>query len=193
MGQICVGLADVHPPSLQFVMPRGVPLYPVLMTRFSRTIQQPTRRFMQLLLCAAKSANCIKYWSQLGRSLASFVRSSDAIAARSEAIDGVELRSFICARWNSALSPVPGAKRWSSLRRTNSSSEGGVSWFVAHRSLKRCHRTLTGASTLMRRKKGRLSNASTTSSSHMSVVTHRSLHLSVTKSRSASTLGKVCS
>lgn len=53
--------ADLHPPSLQLVMPRGVPLYPVLITRFSRTMQQPTRRFMQLHLCAARSANCMKY------------------------------------------------------------------------------------------------------------------------------------
>ena len=63
-----------QPPSLQFVMPLGVPLYPVLMTRLSRTMTHPTRRFMQLLRCAAREASCIKYWSQLGLSLESSVR-----------------------------------------------------------------------------------------------------------------------
>jgi hypothetical protein len=51
---------------------------------------------------------------------------------------------------------------------------------------------LTGASTLTRRKKGRRRRVSTTLSSHMSVVTHGSLHRRVTKSRSASTCSKVC-
>ena len=40
----------IHPPSLQFLVFLGVPLYPVLMTRFSRTRTQPTRLFIQLLL-----------------------------------------------------------------------------------------------------------------------------------------------
>lgn len=39
----------IHPPSLQFRMFLGVPLYPVLTTRFSRTSTHPTRLFMQLL------------------------------------------------------------------------------------------------------------------------------------------------
>jgi len=79
-----------------------------------------------------------------------------------------------------------------SLRRTKSSRVGGVWSVAAHRALNRCHRTLTGASTLTSRKKGRLRRASTTVSSHMSVVTNRSLHLSVTKSSSESMFGKVC-
>jgi hypothetical protein len=174
-------------------MPRGVPLYPVLITRFSLTMQHPTRRFMQLLLCAARSASCIKYWSQLGRRRASFVRFRDRIASRNERIEGVELSSLSCARWKSALRPVRGVNRCSSLRSTNSSRVGGVSWLVAQRSLNLCHRTLTGASTLTRRKKGRRSSASTTVSSHISVVTQRSLHLRVTKSSKEVTSEKVCS
>lgn len=67
-----------------------------------------------------------------------------------------------------------------------------MSWLAAHRSLNLCHRTLTGASTLTRRKNGLLKSASTTLSSHISVVTHRSLHRRVTNSSSASTSGKVC-
>lgn len=51
----------IHPPSLQFLRLRGVPLYPVLMTRRSRTRTHPTLRFMQLLRCAAREASCIKY------------------------------------------------------------------------------------------------------------------------------------
>jgi hypothetical protein len=61
-----------------------------------------------------------------------------------------------------------------------------------YRLLKRCHRTVTGASTLTRRKKGRRSRTSTTCSSNMSVVTHRSCHLNVTKSSNLSTSGNVC-
>jgi hypothetical protein len=49
-----------HPPSLQFCIPLGVPLYPVLITRPLRTRTHPTRRFIQLLRRAAKSARCIK-------------------------------------------------------------------------------------------------------------------------------------
>jgi hypothetical protein len=184
---------NVQPPSLQFVMPRGVPLYPVLITRFSRTTQHPTRRFIQLLLSAARSANCMKYWSQLGRRRASFVRSRERMASRNEPIEAVELSSFSWARWKRAPRPVLGANRCSSFRSTNSSRVGGVSWFAAHRSLNLCHRTLTGASTLTRRKNGRLSNASTTVSSHISVVTHRSLHLKVTKSSNESMSKKICS
>lgn len=174
-------------------MPLGVPLYPVLMTRFSLTMTHPTLRFMQLLRNAARSASCIKYWSQLGRSRASSVRFSDRTASRREASEVVEFSSLSWARWKRALRPVRWAKRWASLRRTKSSSVGGVSLFTAQRSLNRCHRTLTGASTLMNRKKGRRRSASTTLSSQMSVVTHRSLHLSVTNSSKASTSAKVCS
>jgi hypothetical protein len=174
-------------------MPRGVPLYPVLITRFSLTMTQPTRRFIQLLRRAARSASCMKYWSQLGRSRASFVRSSDRMASRRDAIEVVELRSLSCARWNRALRPVPCVNRWASLRRTKSSNVGGVRLLTAQRSLKRCHLTLTGASTLMKRKNGRLNKESTTLSSQMSVVTHRSLHLSVTNSSKASTSAKECS
>ena len=179
-----------HPPSLQFVMPRGVPLYPVLTTLFSLTMTHPTLLFMQLLLCAAKSASCMKYWSQLGRSRASFVRWSDRMASRREVMEDVEFSSLSCARWKRALSPVPGAKRCSSLRSTKSSSVGGVSRFAAQRSVNLFQRTLTGASTLMRRKNGRLKRASTTLSSDMSVVTQRSLHFNVTKSSRASTSWK---
>ena len=71
----------IHPPSLQFLVFLGVPLYPVLMTRFSRTRTQPTRLFMQLLLWAANEANCMKYWSQPGRRRCSLARSSVSSAA----------------------------------------------------------------------------------------------------------------
>lgn len=172
-------------------MPRGVPLYPVLMTRFSLTMQQPTRRFMQLLLRAARSASCMKYWSQLGRTRASSMRSRCSMALRRTLMSDEELSSFNCARWHSALRPVLGANKCWSLRRTKSSRVGGVCWVAAQRALNRCHRTLTGASTLTRRKKGRLIRASTTVSSHISVRTNRSLHLSVTNSSSASTSGNV--
>jgi len=60
-----------------------------------------------------------------------------------------------------------------------------------NRSLNRRHRKLTGASTLTRRKNGRRSSVSTALSSHISVVTQRSLHLSVTKSSNSSTLANV--
>lgn len=145
---------------------------------------------MQLLRRAARSASCMKYWSQLGRRRASSVRFSERTESRRAATDAVELSSLSCARWNTALRPVCWVKRWASLRRTNSSSVGGVSSWTAQRSLKRCHLTLTGASTLTSRKNGRLSRASTTRSSQISVVTQRSLHLRVTKSSNASTSAK---
>jgi hypothetical protein len=47
-------------------------------------------------------------------------------------MEGVELRSFSCARCKRALRPMPGAKRWASFRRTNDSRLGGVSLFAAH-------------------------------------------------------------
>jgi hypothetical protein len=54
-------LVYLQPPSLQLVMPLGVPLYPVLTTLFSLTITHPTLLFIQLLLRAARSASCMKY------------------------------------------------------------------------------------------------------------------------------------
>jgi hypothetical protein len=107
-------------------------------------------------------------------------------------MEGVELSSLSCARWKRALRPVRGVKRWASLRRTNSSSVGGGRLLAAQRSVKRFQRTLTGASTLTKRKNGRRRRASTTASSQMSVVTQRSRQRSVTKSMRASTLAKVC-
>lgn len=75
-----------HPPSLQFVRPRGVPLYlskitisaaktqnvsvpyPVETTRLLRTRIAPTRRFMQFERCEARDASCMKYVSHPGLS-----------------------------------------------------------------------------------------------------------------------------
>lgn len=105
----------------------------------------------------------------------------------------VELSSLSWALWKRALRPVCWVKRWASLRRTKSSKVGGVSLLTAQRCLNRCHRTLTGASTLMKRKNGLRSRASTTLSSQMSVVTQRSLHLRVTNSSKPSISAKVCS
>lgn len=51
-----------HPPSLQFTVPRGVPLYPVEMMRLLRTRTAPTRRFMQFDLWEASEA---RVWCQL--------------------------------------------------------------------------------------------------------------------------------
>ena len=58
---------------------------------------------------------------------------------------------------------------------------------------KRRHRTVTGASMLMRMKNGRRMKTSRTSSLWMSVVTHRSRHRLVTNSRRSPAVGKVCS
>src|SRR5439155_22875301 len=55
-----------HPPSLQFRVPRGVPLYPVEMTRLSLTMMAATFRLMQLDREATTLAMFIKYSSQLG-------------------------------------------------------------------------------------------------------------------------------
>src|SRR3990172_2543347 len=55
-----------HPPSLQFFVPRGVPLYPVETIRLSRTMTAPTLRLIQLLRMDATCAIFIKYSSQLG-------------------------------------------------------------------------------------------------------------------------------
>lgn len=49
-------LQRAQPPLLQFTVPRGVPLYPVLMMRFARTRTAPTRRFMQFERCDARDA-----------------------------------------------------------------------------------------------------------------------------------------
>jgi hypothetical protein len=102
------------------------------MTRFSRTITQPTRRFMQLLRCAARSASCMKYWSQLGRRRASLGRFSDVSAEWRDGIEVVEFSSLSWARSNRTWRPVPAANRCASLRRTKASREGGVSWLAAH-------------------------------------------------------------
>lgn len=56
-----------QPPSLQFVTLLGVPLYPVLITRFSLTTTQPTGLRMQLLRRAASEASVMKYMSHVGR------------------------------------------------------------------------------------------------------------------------------
>src|SRR5215469_7386312 len=55
-----------HPPSLQFRVPRGVPLYPVDTTRLSRTMIAATFRFMQFDREATTFAMFMKYSSQLG-------------------------------------------------------------------------------------------------------------------------------
>jgi hypothetical protein len=68
-----------------------------------------------------------------------------------------------------------------------------LSFAQAYRSLKRCQRKLTGASTLTSRKNGRRNSMSTALSSRMSVVTQRSLHRSVTKSSNSSTFANVWS
>lgn len=73
-------LHRLHPPSLQLVRFFGVPLYPVAITRFSRTRTHPTRRFMQFDRLAARLARYIKYESQLGRSKSGFVMSNDSSA-----------------------------------------------------------------------------------------------------------------
>jgi hypothetical protein len=53
-------------------------------------------------------------------------------------MEAVEFNSLSCARPKRACRPVPGAKRWSSLRRTNSSSVGGVRLLAAHLYLSVC-------------------------------------------------------
>ena len=49
-----------HPPEVQFVRFRGVPLYPVLMTRWARTSTQPTCRRMQFERRAARLESVMK-------------------------------------------------------------------------------------------------------------------------------------
>jgi hypothetical protein len=88
----------IHPPSLQLVRCRGVPLYPVLITRRSLTSTQPTLLFMQLLLCAASEASCMKYWSQFGRRRCSSARFRASRAACSSSKEEQELNNRTCAR-----------------------------------------------------------------------------------------------
>src|SRR5215471_14506845 len=66
-----------HPPSLQFRVPRGVPLYPVETTRLSRTMMAATFLLMQFDRDATTFAMFMKYSSQLGRwtSFSSLIRS----------------------------------------------------------------------------------------------------------------------
>ena len=84
-----IRLAHVHPPSLQFLRFLGVPLYPVLITRCSRTKTHPTRRFMQLLRWAASDASCMKYSSQLGLNRCPFVRSRPLSASYRRSLEDV--------------------------------------------------------------------------------------------------------
>ena len=56
-----------HPPSLQFRAPRGVPLYPVEMTRLSFTMMAATFLLIQLLREATTFAMLMKYSSHSGR------------------------------------------------------------------------------------------------------------------------------
>jgi hypothetical protein len=50
-------LQRLHPPWLQFLVPLGVPLYPVDNILFDLTNKAPTRRFIQFDLCDARDAN----------------------------------------------------------------------------------------------------------------------------------------
>ena len=70
------GVSDAHlghPPSSQFLIPRGVPLYPVEIILLSLTMIAATCLLEQLLLVAMTSAIAIKYWSQSGRIFFDFV------------------------------------------------------------------------------------------------------------------------
>src|SRR6185503_12707540 len=55
-----------QPPSKQFFIPGGVPLYPVAICLFSLTITAPMCRVRQLDLSFAISACSVKYVSQSG-------------------------------------------------------------------------------------------------------------------------------
>jgi len=148
---------------------------------------------MQLLLWAARPASCMKYWSQLGRSRASLVKSSLWSASFKLSMLWFELRSRSCARCSKGASPVPEEYKWSSFRRTNSARSGAWRLYLIQRLLKRSHRRDTGASTLISRKNGRRDNTSRMPSSQMSVVTHLSCHLLVTNSNSSSMSEKMVS
>lgn len=56
----------LQPPSSQFGIPWGVPLYPVAMILLSCTKTAPTLLLMQFDLVATTSASCIKYVFQFG-------------------------------------------------------------------------------------------------------------------------------
>src|SRR3569833_1903614 len=195
-----------QPPSPQLRSPRGVPLYTVLMTRFSRTSTHPPRRFMQMLRRAASDASAMKYVSHDGRSRSAFsrstlpsvayrwARSGDVLTSRTVARDISEscpvLTSYRCAsdlemKSSSVVTP---ACRWWLAAAAAAADDGADDEALLFCCCHRCHRTVTGASTLMSRKKGRRLKASRAASDVMSVVTHRSRHRVVTKSSSPSVL-----
>ena len=100
-----------HPPSLQLGRFRGVPLYPVEITRFEFTNTHPTLRFIQFDRCAASSARVIKYASHVGRSLVGFGRSSVPNVAYRCARLGLVLSNLKVAREISGRRPVVGEYR----------------------------------------------------------------------------------
>src|SRR5438105_15948533 len=67
-----------QPPSLQFRVPRGVPLYPVDTTRLSLMIIAATFRFMQFERDATTFATFMQYSSQLGRWMSFTTRSNSS-------------------------------------------------------------------------------------------------------------------
>ena len=149
---------------------------------------------MQLLRCAASEASCIKYWSQFGRSLSSFVRSSfPRVAYKCARLEEV-LSSLMVAREIRGRRPVARLYRWSSDWRRKSSRLGvSVGDFAfCRRVWKRFQRTLTGASTLTKMKNGRRRSLSKVDSVGIWVVTQRSFHLLVTKSKRSSVELNVC-
>lgn len=139
----------------------------------------------------------MKYWSQLGRNLCSFVRSSfPSVAYRCGRFEDV-FSSLIVALAMRGWRPWMGPKRCSSDLKRNSSRvglgkgvilgelpfwRGWVALNLSRRVWKRFQRTLTGASTLTRMKNGRRRSLSRIASVCMSVITHLFLHCLVTKS-----------
>lgn len=182
--------ASLHrgqPPSAQFRRPRGVPLYPVLITRRSRpTRTQPTRRFMQLDLCAARDASAMKYVSQPGRIRSGLGISSFPSVAYRWASDDEVLSNLTVAREMSGCRPVAASYRCRSFAETNSSRL--MDWL--ERCWNRRQRKVSGASIEMSRKNGRRMKTSSTCSVGMSVVTKRLRHRRVTKSNSSSAVVK---
>lgn len=141
---------------------------------------------MQLLRCAAREASSIKYWSQTGRKRCSLAKSNVLKAVcNSERVDD-ELKSRTCARSANRARPEPFSYNCRSLYKTNFSKSIGSSCRRKHLSRYLCHRRLTGASTLTRRKNGRRRSRSNVEPSQISAVTQRSFHLRVTNSRSFS-------
>lgn len=145
---------------------------------------QPTLRFIQLLLIAARDANLIKYWSQLGLRRSSLVKFS---VSRDRCSWFMELDEFNSRSWARSIilvRPIVGLYRWWSLWITKSSRLwvplNAVAGFPACLSCSLRHRRPTGASTLISMKKGRLSSTSRVVSSQMSVVTHLSFQCFVT-------------